>query len=85
VSRPAAGRTGGRSAAQGPGRTARGTTVAAALAGVLTELIRAPDLRVRLGGAGRRRVLSGFGADAGLDHLADRLRTELGPASPAAA
>ncbi|SDY59043.1 hypothetical protein SAMN05660209_04230 [Geodermatophilus africanus] len=36
MSRPAAGRTGGRSAARGPGRTARGTTVAAALAGVLT-------------------------------------------------
>jgi glycosyltransferase involved in cell wall biosynthesis len=58
---------------------------AAALAGALTELIRAPALRVRLGGAGRRRVLSGFGADAGLDHLASRLRAELGPASPAAA
>ena len=36
MSRPAAGRTGGRSAARGPGRTARGTTVAVALAGVLT-------------------------------------------------
>jgi glycosyltransferase involved in cell wall biosynthesis len=58
---------------------------AAALAGALTELIRAPALRVRLGGAGRRRVLAGFGADAGLDHLASRLRAELGPASPAAA
>jgi glycosyltransferase involved in cell wall biosynthesis len=56
----------------------------AALAEVIAELIRAPALRVRLGGAARRRVLAGFGADAGLDHLAERLRAEPGPASPAA-
>jgi glycosyltransferase involved in cell wall biosynthesis len=58
---------------------------ATALAGALTELIRAPALRVRLGGAGRRRVLAGFLADDGLDHLAARLRAELHQAGPAAA
>ena len=49
-----------------------------ALAAALAGLIRAPTLRLRLGRAGRQRVVERFAADAGLDRLAARLHAELG-------
>jgi glycosyltransferase involved in cell wall biosynthesis len=42
------------------------------LARALERLIRFPDLRARLGGAGLRRVHSRFSVEAGLDRLAAR-------------
>jgi glycosyltransferase involved in cell wall biosynthesis len=56
-----------------------------ALAGAIARLIADPMLRLRLGRAARARVLERFGAAAGLDRLAARLRASLGPGRRAAA
>ncbi len=50
----------------------------AALAAALERLIRAPDLRLRLGAAGGRRVRQDFAMEAGIDALAARLAPDLG-------
>jgi glycosyltransferase involved in cell wall biosynthesis len=55
-----------------------------ALAAALAGLSRAPTLRLRLGRAGRQRVVERFAADAGLDRLAARLHAELGAPRAAA-
>jgi glycosyltransferase involved in cell wall biosynthesis len=50
---------------------------AAALAGALARLIADPAARLRLGRAGRARVLERFAMAPGIDRLAARLRAEL--------
>jgi glycosyltransferase involved in cell wall biosynthesis len=45
----------------------------AALAQALAALIGDPAARLRLGGAGRRRVLERFAMEPGIDRLAARL------------
>jgi glycosyltransferase involved in cell wall biosynthesis len=45
-----------------------------ALATTLERLLRQPELRRRLGAAGRARVLADFGMDRGLDRIAGLLR-----------
>ncbi len=50
----------------------------AALARAIERLIRFPDLRVRLGSAGMRRVRSRFSLERGIDRLARRFGVEAG-------
>jgi glycosyltransferase involved in cell wall biosynthesis len=57
----------------------------AALAAALAALIRDPAARLRLGRAGRRRVLEQFAADPGIDRLAARLAGVLDRTERAAA
>jgi glycosyltransferase involved in cell wall biosynthesis len=57
----------------------------AALAAALAALIRDPAARLRLGRAGRRRVLEQFAAEPGIDRLAARLAGVLDRADRAAA
>jgi glycosyltransferase involved in cell wall biosynthesis len=56
-----------------------------ALAATLAALIRDPAARLRLGRAGRRRVLEQFAAEPGIDRLAARLAGMLERADRAAA
>jgi glycosyltransferase involved in cell wall biosynthesis len=57
----------------------------AALAAALAALIRDPAARLRVGRAGRRRVLEQFAAEPGIDRLAARLAGVLDRAARAAA
>ena len=57
----------------------------AALAAALAALIRDPAARLRLGRAGRRRVLEQFAAEPGIDRLAARLAGVLDRTERAAA
>jgi glycosyltransferase involved in cell wall biosynthesis len=50
----------------------------AALAAALAALIADPATRLRLGRAGRARVLEHFAMTPGIDRLAARLRADLG-------
>jgi glycosyltransferase involved in cell wall biosynthesis len=50
----------------------------AALASALATLIADPATRLRLGRAGRARVLERFAMAPGIDRLAARLRAQLG-------
>jgi len=51
-----------------------------ALAAAMTTLMSDPDLRERLGSAGRLRVAQEFRFDCGIDRLQGRLIEALGPA-----
>ena len=48
-----------------------------ALAAALETLIRDPERRLRMGKTARTIVLERFAMDPGLDHLAERLRSEI--------